>query len=224
MDSATGKPLGLMGIVRKYQPDIIVNPRCGWYGDIKAEEGNAPITGGIRTEDIYEKCMSIGPAWGYSKGYEDPAKVKSIDILKRMLSDCVIRNMVYLLNVGPDKHGQIPQATQDRLLEMGRWLEQVDEAVYGTRGGPWNPKDGQYGFAYKGNKIFVYLLSDFKGETLTLPAINKGQKAVKAYIVSDKTAVKTNQNKAREITISGIHRTDKTVTIIAIDLNKNVME
>ncbi|MEI8086914.1 MAG: alpha-L-fucosidase [Paludibacter sp.] len=224
IDEATGKPLGLMGMVRKYQPDIIVNPRCGWTGDIKAEEGNAPITGAVRSEDIYEKCMSIGTAWGYAKSYEDPQKIKSLDVLKRMLSDCVIRNMVYLLNVGPDKHGQIPQAVQDRLLEMGKWLEQVGEAVYGTRGGPWNPKDGQYGFAYKGNKIYVYLLADFKGETLTLPALNKGQKAVKAYIVSDKSAVKMSQNKNREIILSGINRADKTVTIIAIELNKTVME
>ena len=132
--------------------------------------------------------------------------------------------MVYLLNVGPDKHGQIPQPVQERLLEMGKWLEQVGEAVYGTRGGPWNPKDGQYGFAYKGNTIYVYLLSDFKGQTLTLPSVNKGQKAVKAYVVSDKTPVKMNQNKEREISLSGINRTDKTVTIIAVELNKNVME
>jgi alpha-L-fucosidase len=213
-----------MGIVRKYQPDIIVNPRCGWYGDIKAEEGNAPITGGVRTEDIYEKCMTLGQGWGYTKSYEDSAKIKSTDALKRMLSDCVIRNMVYLLNVGPDRHGQIPLATQNRLLEMGKWLNQVGEAVYGTRGGPWNPKDGEYGFAYKDNKLFVYLLGDFKGDAITLPAVNNGQKAVKAYIVSDKTTVKMKQNRAREITLSEIHRTDKTVTIIAVELNKKVME
>ena len=219
----SGKALGLMGMVRKYQPDIIVNPRCGWIGDIKAEEGNAPISGAVRSEDIYEKCMSIGSGWGYTKSYEDSTKIKSLDELKRMLSDCVIRNMVYLLNVGPDRHGQIPQAVQIRLLEMGKWLEQVGEAVYGTRGGPWNPKDGQYGFAYKDNKIFVYLLSDFIGEALTLPTLNKGQKAVKAYLVSDKSAVKIKQNKANEISLSGIQRTDKVVTIIAIEFNKKLL-
>ncbi|MFA5418078.1 MAG: alpha-L-fucosidase, partial [Bacteroidales bacterium] len=142
-EEVTEKPLGLMGIVRKYQPDIIVNPRCGWFGDIKAEEGNTPITGAVRTEDIYEKCMTIGTSWGYGKTMEDPKKIKSVDFLKRMLSDCVIRNMVYLLNVGPDRHGQISIPVQNTLLAMGKWLEQVGEAVYGTRGGPWNPKDGQ---------------------------------------------------------------------------------
>lgn len=223
IDPKTGKPLGLMGMIRKYQPDIIVNPRSSWYGDIKAEEGGAAITGGIRSEAIYEKCMSIAPGWGYTNAHEDNARVQSTDNLKRMLADCVIRNMVFLLNVGPDRHGQIPQTVQNRLLEMGKWLEQVGEAVYGTRGGPWNPKDGHYGYAYKGNTIYVYLLSDFKGETFTLPAVNKGQKVVKAYVVSDKKAVKFNQHNNREITLSGINLTDKTVTIIAVELNKDVM-
>jgi membrane-bound inhibitor of C-type lysozyme len=69
----------------------------------------------------------------------------------------------------------------------------------------------------------VYLLSDFEGETFTLPAINKSQKAVKAYNVSDKKPVKFKQNNNREITLSGFNRDDKTVTIIAVELNKNVM-
>lgn len=224
VDKSTGKPLGLMGIVRKYQPDIIVNPRSGWYGDIKSEEGNATITGAVRTEDIYEKCMSIGPGWGYSKGYDDIAKIKSVDILKRMLSDCIIRNMVFLLNVDPDKHGQIPQIVQDRLLDMGKWLGKVGEAVYGTRGGPWNPKDGFYGYAYKGNKIFVYLLSDYVGHEFTLPAVNKGQKVLRAYMVDSNKPIKYLQNNKREITVSGIDRSDNVVNIIAIELNKAVME
>ncbi len=38
-EESTGKPLGLMGMVRKYQPDIVVNPRSGWMGDFTCEEG-----------------------------------------------------------------------------------------------------------------------------------------------------------------------------------------
>ena len=223
-DEASGKPLGLMGIVRKHQPDIIVNPRSGWYGDIKAEEGGARVTGPVRTEDLYEKCTSIGPGWGYSKNYEKPDKIRTVDQIKEMLADCVVRNMVYLLNVAPDRHGEITPLVSERLLEVGKWLENVGDAVYSTRGGPWNPKDGVYGFTYKDNKIYVYLLSDFKGDTFTLPALNEGQKAIKAYVVSDNTPVAMTQNKEREITLSGIHRSDKVVTILAVELNKNVMD
>ena len=213
-----------MGVVRKYQPDIIVNSRSGWYGDIKAEEGGARVTGSIRSEDIYEKCMTMGPGWGYSKHYKDPSKIKTVDEIKEMLADCVVRNMVYLLNVAPDRHGEITPLVTERLLEVGKWLEKVGDAVYNTRGGPWNPKDGVYGFTYKDNKIFVYLFGGFTGDTLTLPALNEGQEATKAYVVSDSSAVVMAQNREREITLSGIQCSDKVVTILAVELNKNVME
>jgi alpha-L-fucosidase len=224
MDEASGKPLGLMGIVRKYQPDIIVNPRSGWIGDIRAEEGGARVAGPIRAEYVYEKCMTAAPGWGYSKQYENPERVMTVDEIKEMLVDCVIRNMVFLLNVGPDRHGQITPLVAERFREVGKWLEKVGDAVYSTRGGPWNPKDGVYGFTYKDNKIFVYLLGDFTGDTLTLPALNEGQQAVKAYVVGENTPVAMTQNKDREITLSGINRSDKVATILAVELNKNVMD
>ncbi len=224
IDQATGKPLGLMGMVRKYQPDIIVNPRSGWYGDYRSEEGGAPVTGPVRTEHVYEKCMSIASAWGYNLSMEDPSRVRTVEQIKRMLADCVIRNMALLLNVGPDRHGEISKPMTDVLLATGRWLEQVGKAVYGTRGGPWNPKDGHYGFAYKGNTIYVYLLSDYPDARFTMPALNKGQNVVRAYMVDSKKAVKYDQNNNHEVVLSGIDRSDKTVSIIAVELNKNVME
>jgi len=223
IEKETLKPLGLMGIVRKYQPDVIVNPRSGWYGDYKCEEGSAPVTGPVRSEEIYEKCMSMVPAWGYTPALEDSTKVISLARLKRMMADCVIRNMSLLLNVGPDRHGQITKASANVLLKMGAWLQQVGEAVYCTRGGPWNPKDGQYGYAYKGNTIYLYLLEGYKENKFILPVINKDQKVVKAYMVSSKKPIKATQNKKREITISNFKKGDNEIVIIAIELNKNVM-
>jgi alpha-L-fucosidase len=112
----------------------------------------------------------------------------------------------------------------ERLLEIGKWLEKVGDAVYSTRGGPWDPKDGFYGYAYKDHKIFIYLLRDFKGDTFTLPALNEGQKGIKCYDVLTNAPVGMTQNNEREITLTGIQRSDKVVTILAVELNKNVMD
>ena len=38
-----------------------------------------------------------------------------------------------LLNVTPTADGEIPQPVQERLLEIGNWLETNGEAIYGTR-------------------------------------------------------------------------------------------
>lgn len=223
IDEKTGKPLGLMGMVRKYQPDVIVNPRTGWYGDYKSEEGGQAITGPVRTEEMSEKNMTMAPGWGYTPSHDDPSKVISSDGVKRMLADCVIRNMSLLLNVGPDRHGEIAKTEQDVLRQTGKWLKQVGDAVYGTRGGPWNPKDGEYGFAYKGNTIYVYLLSGYKSNEFILPAVNKDQKVVRAYSVTDRNAISFKQKSNDETILKGFKQTDKDVTILAVELNKAVM-
>jgi alpha-L-fucosidase len=222
-DKETGKPLGLIGIVRKYQPDVIVNSRSGWYGDIKSEEGGQPVTGPIRNEDVWEKCMTMAPGWGYTPAHNDSAKVISCGGVKRMLADCVIRNMALLLNVGPDRHGKITDVEANVLRQTGQWLRQVGNAVYGTRGGPWNPKDGEYGFAYKNKTIYIYLLNGFKGEDFVLPAVNKDQKVIRAYSVTDGNTISFRQKSNGETVLKGFKQTDKDVTILAVELNKAVM-
>lgn len=223
LDEKTGKPLGLMAMVRKYQPDVIVNPRTGWYGDYKSEEGGQAITGPVRTEEIFEKNMTMSYGWGYTPAHDDPSKVISADGVKRMLADCVIRNMSLLLNVGPDRHGEIAKTEQDVLRQTGKWLEKVGDAVYGTRGGPWNPKDGEYGYAYKGNTIYIYLLNGFNGKDFILPAVNKDQKVVRAYSMTDGNAISFRQKSNGEIILKGFNQTNKTVTILAVELNTAVM-
>ena len=43
------------------------------------------------------------------------------------------KNGCMLLNIGPKPDGTIPQKEQDMLLEMGAWLMQNGEAIYGSR-------------------------------------------------------------------------------------------
>jgi len=223
MDLATGKPLGLMGLVRKYQPDIIVNPRSGWMGDFESEEGSAPVTGPVRTSKIWQKCMSMGGAWGYTAAMEDPDKLISLAGMKRMIADVTIRNMSLLLNVGPDRHGVISKAVTHLLEETGAWLDGRAEAIYGTFGGPWNPKDGQFGFGYRDSTIYVFLLDDFKSNVFTLPAVNPGQRVLKAYEVGRKSKVTFSQNRKREISFS-FPAADDNIRIFALVLNRTVMD
>lgn len=218
----SGKSLGLMGMVRKYQPDVLVNSRSGWIGDFKSEEGAQAVSGPVRNNAVWEKCMPMAPGWGYTPQHNDPSKVVSADAIKRMLADCVMRNMSLLMNVAPDRHGNITKAEKDVLQSTGKWLEAVGESVYGTRGGPWNPKDGEFGYAYKDNKIYIYLLEGFKGGEFVLPKLNSGQKAVRVYSLTDGGSVKFKRNKSGETILSGFERKDPVVTILAVELNRKV--
>ena len=105
-------------------------------------------------------------------------------------------------------------------METCKWLQQAVEAIYGTYGGSWQPKDGQYGYACKNDTI--YLLQDFKEINFVLPSVNKGQKVVKAYIAGNKKQIKARQNGRCEISLPGFIKPSNQNVIIAIKLNKKV--
>lgn len=220
-DSLSGQPLGLMGMVRQLQPDIVCNIRSGWFGDYDNDEGGSEISGPIRNDKVIEKCMSLHYAWGYTPIAEQPEKMVSLQRIQKMLADCIIRNMVLLVNVGPDRHGRIPDAEAALLQKLGRWIDPISDAIYGTRGGPWNPSDNQFGFSYKDDKIFVWLLKQ-DSDTFTLPSVG-GQHCVNA-VWDERTGRKLSFKKQKDGTykISGIEKSDDVATVITVQLNKNV--
>lgn len=205
-EAATGKPLGIMGMVRKHQPDAITNLRYGWMGDIIEEEGSRETTGKIRSNVICDKCLTMqNGGWGYNAAAIAGGHVLSRDQLIGYLANCVIRNMPLLINVGPDRHGVIPEIEQQRLRELGRWLEKTGNAIYGTRAGPWEPKDHDYGYCYKGSTVFIHILKNYKGTTFTIPPL--GRWAVKdVYDVYSGQKLAHQGGTGQPLDIQGIQR------------------
>lgn len=219
-DEKTEKPLGLMGIVRKYQPDIVANPRSGWIGDFTCEEGGGAVKGEIRS-GVVEKCVSLAPGWGYNKQMENPEHIMPLKKVKRLFADCMVRNMCFLLNVGPDRHGDIAPLVEQRMLEFGEWVNATREAIYGTRGGPWQPVDGQYGFCYKDNMIYIYFLGEYLEDTFVMPSLDKSMKVKRSYNVYTGEKIGFKQ-KGRSVTLNGVCPVKDDLTVIAVELNRNV--
>lgn len=220
VEESTGKVLGLMGMVRKYQPDLVSNVRSGWIGDYTNEEGGGAVKGEIRT-GVVEKCFTLAPGWGYTTMMEDSSKIMSLREMKRIFADCIVRNMCCLINVGPDRHGNIPKLIENRLLDFGDWVNATGEAIFGTRGGPWQPVDGEYGFCYKDNIVYIYFLGGYTADSFIMPPVNAGMKVTQAYNVLTKEKVKTSQ-KGKSITLKGLKPTMNDLTVIAVVLNKNI--
>ena len=53
-----------------------------------------------------------------------------------MLIRCAGGDGNLLLNVGPMPTGEIAPEQAERLRQIGAWLAQYGESIYGTRGGP----------------------------------------------------------------------------------------
>jgi len=116
----------------------------------------------------------------------------------------------YLLNVGPNAEGVIPQQSVDALRGVGRWMKVNGEAIYGANATCFGDEFGKRSETEKnakGNLIFVVnkdwrcttkpgklYIHIFNWKTkLELPAVEA--QITSAYLLADKSAkVEVNQS------------------------------
>ncbi|MEV6210690.1 alpha-L-fucosidase [Kitasatospora sp. NPDC051914] len=212
---ANGKPLGLMGMVRKHQPDIIATSRSGWKGDYESQEGSYVPSGPVRSQ-LTEKVFSVGSAWGYTNG-----PTMSYSDAMNVLVNCWVRNMTVMVNVGPDRHGTVPTAQANLLRQIGAFMTTCGQSIYSTRGGPWNPVEGQYGFTYKDNTFYVHLLSGYSGTSFTTPAIGDAQ-VTRVFDVRSGANLSFSVGGGK-VTVTGIDRTTHPQdSVIGVVLDRSV--
>ena len=120
------------------------NAGDAWHKEVAINYKNEAFAPGSAVLDIERgQLKSIRPSFWQndtsisknSWGYVHEQDYKSAGDLIGDLVDVVSKNGALLLNIGPRPDGVIPQPEQDILLEIGRWLAQNGEAIYGTR--PW---------------------------------------------------------------------------------------
>lgn len=114
-------------------PDMITNNRLyrPWPGDFTTPEQRIPPTG---LSYDWEVCMTMNTSWGF-KHYD--SEWKSTKTLLHNLVDIASKGGNFLLNVGPTSLGEIPGESQDRLKEIGIWMQQYGESIYGTSPSPF---------------------------------------------------------------------------------------
>ncbi len=110
----------------------------------------------------------IGSSWGYTTDmrYHSAASVVS------ELAVTVSKGGNLLLNVSPKADGTIPDAQQQILLDVGRWLGVNGEAVYGSR--PWT-KFGDGAFRFTTNNASLYAIGIGRASaTAVIPSLASG--------------------------------------------------
>jgi len=114
-------------------PNLITNNRLyrPWPGDFSTPEQHVPPTG---LDYDWEVCMTMNTSWGY-KWFDN--NWKSTATLIQMLVDIASKGGNLLLNVGPTAEGLIPDSSVVRLKQVGIWMQQNSESIYGTSASPF---------------------------------------------------------------------------------------
>jgi len=114
--------------------NILINDR--WFKGCRHKHGGYYSTEyeaeGLNTDKPYEEIRGIGTSFGYNRD-EDLADYATSQELILMLCDIVSQGGNLCLNVGPRADGKIPVIQQQRLLEIGSWLDINGDAIYGTK-------------------------------------------------------------------------------------------
>ncbi|MFH0384243.1 alpha-L-fucosidase [Streptococcus sp. A18] len=162
----------LIKLVRKYQPEVIVDNRLEgsgegfgsivtdninlYSGDFVSPEQIVPHEGirNIHGEPIpWELCLTMNNNWAYNP---TDHLYKSSSTLIRKLVECVSKNGNMILNVGPDALGIINQESLEILNDFGKWLDKNGESIYGC-GVSSLPKPEWGYYTQKGNTVYAHV-------------------------------------------------------------------
>ena len=147
MRGETWKATEFMEMVRSLQPNVIIDNRLEvsgegfgslhdcrptpYHGDFVTPEKFIPPQGILDVEGnpmLWEVCATMNNNWGFNG---TDLFYKPASMLIKKLVECVSKGGNMILNVGPDARGNIPPQSQAILRDIGRWMHDNAESIYG---------------------------------------------------------------------------------------------
>lgn len=148
-------------LIDKFKPSIVFsdgdwdhnhksfrsNEMVQYYYDVVGEEGVVNDRWGIGFNHGYAtpeyssgimdnnrpwaECRGLSRSFGLNRNADLETYLTSEDLIKHF-SRLVAAGGGLTINVGPSADGKIPLLQQERLLDLGKWLEINQEAIYGS--------------------------------------------------------------------------------------------
>lgn len=181
--------------VKGIKPDCIISGRIGH------QKGDYMTTGDnfiprLPYDGDWEVPATVNDTWGYNK-YD--TNWKNPDDILNLLLKIVGRGGNYLLNVGPMADGTVPEACVEVMNEVGKYVTENAEAIYGTKNvGIYPYEIPSIEFTKRPHKLYVHVLAPrYRVELLNIGNIDEANKTVEMGGGSD-TYYITTLNKSDE--------------------------
>ncbi len=170
--------------------EVVINDRWGKcrgkHGGYWTSEYGGHTKAKMGAHHIWEENRGMGSSYGYNRN-ESIFDYRSAEELIRLLSTTVGNGGNLLLCVGPTADGRIPVIMQERLLQIGAWLDTNGDAIYGAKAGRIDPKTLSWGTCTaKPGRLYLHL-HKIEEETITVPGW-KGR-VPKAYLLARPKAI-----------------------------------
>ena len=183
------KASDLIELVRKHQPDVVVDNRLEtsgegfgsiasekihpYSGDFVSPEQIVPHEGirNVKGELLpWELCLTMNNHWAYNPSDK---LYKSSKVLIRKLVECVSKGGNMVLNVGPTAKGNFPKESLEILHGIGEWMKKNGESIY--RGGFVDLPKPEWGYYTKdGKNLYAHVFEQPIGP-IALTGIHREQ-------------------------------------------------
>ena len=203
----------LYELVHKLQPDCMVSGRLGngWY-DFAVMADNKYPEGALQAP--WQSAASMfNETWSYRSWQERGDKHEKAMEKLRSLINVVSHGGNFLLNIGPRGDGSVVEFESEVLKEIGAWLKENGEAIYGTEASPFREDYAWGKSTRKGNKLYLILSGEYPANgniELNLPGYklqdSKGNLA-SALMKGNKLMVSLPQNAYDDQTIQVVELT-----------------
>lgn len=182
MDMTEDQSRECIETVKSVQPDCIISGRIGnQLGDYMTTGDN--YIPRLPYEGDWEVPATLNNTWGYSR--HDQNWKNPEDIIK-LLVKINSRGGNYLLNIGPDGDGRIPEESVKVLDEVGKYVRENSEAIYATERTPIYPYELEWAeFTSRKNRLYIHIFQPRNGIEL----LNCSSHIRDAYILRNKEKV-----------------------------------